>query len=122
MIDEMIQQHFFTWIIKKRDERGWNDAELSQAVGISPSYLSLLMNSQRNVTFDFVMGVARAFGESPVEVLRLAGLLPPAAGRLDEIDQEEKELVDLRRTLPRHHQIAILDIVRGLADRFGRKE
>jgi transcriptional regulator with XRE-family HTH domain len=119
---EMIREPFFTWVTKERDKRGWNDAELSSAAGMSQSNFSLIMSGQRNVTFDFCLKLSRAFRIRPEIVLYQAGLLPQPAITKDELTDDEIELILNRRRLPIEHQIALDNVARGLADRFGQPE
>jgi len=71
------------------------------------------MTEQRNAGFDFCVGVARAFGERPEAVLRLAGLLPPVPATV----AEEDEILAIVRHLPSVKREAALDMLRGLAKR-----
>lgn len=119
---EMIKEPFFDWIIQQRDKRQWNDAELSAKAEISHSNLSQIMSGQRNVTFDFCVGIARAFRIRPELVLYRAGLLKEPAIIKDELNDDEIELIHNRRRLPVEHQIALDNVAKGLADRFGQSE
>jgi transcriptional regulator with XRE-family HTH domain len=120
--NEMIKQSFFSWIIQERDSRHWNDSELAARAEISQSNISLIMSGQRNVTFDFCVGIARAFRIRPELVLYKAGLLPRPAITKDELNDDEIELILNRRRLPIEHQIALDNVAKGLADRFGQPE
>lgn len=111
--DEMIKKDFFNWVIKQRDEQGWNDAELSTAANISQSNLSLILSGQRNITFDFCVAIAKAFRIRPEEVLYKAGLLTPPVARVDELNDDEGELVGLYRELPAESRETILEMLRG---------
>jgi transcriptional regulator with XRE-family HTH domain len=119
---EMIRKTFFDWIIEERDKRYWNDAELATKAEISHSNLSQIMSGQRNVTFDFCVGIARAFHIRPELVLYRAGLLREPAIKRDELNDDEIELILNRRRLPIEHQIALDNVAKGLADRFGQPE
>lgn len=120
--EEMIKKPFFDWLTLERDKRGWNDAELSNAAGMSQSNFSLIMSGQRNITFDFCLKIARAFRIRPETVLYQAGLITPPAITKDELNDDEIELIHNRRRLPVAHQIALDNVAKGLADRFGQEE
>jgi transcriptional regulator with XRE-family HTH domain len=122
IMDEMIKKPFFDWIIQERDTRNWNDAELAKAADISHSNLSMIMSGQRNITFDFCVNLAKAFRIRPEPVLYLAGLLPQPVIPRDELTDDEAALILNRRRLPPEHQIALDNVAKGLADRFGEKE
>jgi len=119
---EMIKQPFFDWIIQERDKRSWNDAELSARAEISHSNLSMIMSGQRNITFDFCIGLAKAFRVRPEHVLYRAGLLAKPAVAKDELNDDEIELIQNYRRLPPEHQEALQNVATGLADRFGEKK
>lgn len=120
-IGEMIKQPFFDWIIQQRDKRGWNDAELSKAADVSHSNLSLIMSGQRNITFDFCTGLAKAFRIRPEFVLYHAGLLTKPAIAKDELNDDEVELIQNYRSLSPEHQEALKNVASGLSSRFGQK-
>lgn len=120
-VGEMIKKPFFDWVIEQRDRHGWNDAELSTKAEISHSNLSLIMSGQRNITFDFCVGLAKAFRVRPEFVLYRAGLLTKPAIAKDELTEDEAELIQAYRALPVSHRQTAIDIVRGLADRLERR-
>ncbi len=119
---EMIRKTFFDWILEERDKRHWNDAELATRAEISHSNLSQIMSGQRNVTFDFCVGIARAFRIRPEQVLYRSGLLKEPAIKRDQLTDDEIDLILNRRRLPIEHQIALDNVAKGLADRFGQPE
>jgi transcriptional regulator with XRE-family HTH domain len=79
------------WIVTQADDRGWSYRELARRSGVSHTTISQVISGQRIPTFDFCADVARALGESPVELFRLAGLLPAMPERrrkeLEEIGE-----------------------------------
>lgn len=113
---EMIKQPFFNWITQERDKRQWNDSELAARAEISQSNLSLIMSGQRNITYDFCLGIAKAFRVRPERVLSLAGLLPPDVGTMDQLTEEEAEILRLYRKIESElgRELA-LKTLRGLA-------
>lgn len=121
MTSDMIKKPFFNWIIQERDKRQWNDADLSKEAEISQSNLSMILSGQRNITFDFCIGIAKAFRIRPELVLYRAGLLTRPAIAKDELNDDEAELIRNRRRLPTEHQIALDNVAKGLADRFGQE-
>ena len=53
--------------------------ELSRQLGLSVSYVSLVLKGTRPVTFYFAAAVAEGFGLDPLEAFYMAGLLKKGA-------------------------------------------
>jgi len=101
------------WLKQQLDSRGWTYNELGRRAELSSGTISNVMGDRTNPGLDFCIGVARAFGERPEMVLRLAGLLPPIPDAVDE----ESEILSIVRHLPPAKREAALDMLRGLAKR-----
>lgn len=91
---------FFDWIDQELNKRGWSNSELARQADLSQSFMSMVRNGQRGVTFEFCLAIAKAFGERPEKVLRAAGLLPAPSGKMEDLTEEEAEVVELWRSLP----------------------
>lgn len=89
-----VNDNLVAWLIAQRDERGWSFREIARRAGISHTTISQVVAGQRVPTFDFCADVARALGEQPETLLRLAGLLP-ARIHLSEYDDETRRDVEL---------------------------
>ena len=63
-------------------KRNWSQRELARQAGqnASQAYISLVLAGERQITWDFCAAVAEAFEYSPVEVFKIAGLLPSENG------------------------------------------
>lgn len=109
-----MDNEFFTWVTQETEKRGWSDSELARRAGMSPAALSLVLSEQRKISLSFCKGIARAFGESPEKVLRLAGLLPPEPKPVVDEDQ----LLTIYRLLSPQQRQYMLDSARGLASRM----
>jgi len=94
-----IVNELFDWINHELNSRGWNNSELARSAGLSQSFVSMVLNGQRGVSADFCIAIAKAFNERPETVLRLANILPPSSGALQDLDSEEAELITLYRAL-----------------------
>jgi transcriptional regulator with XRE-family HTH domain len=68
---------FVDWLNKELNERGWSNSELAKRSGMAPSTISMIISRQSKPGWDFCAGLAKALGESPDKLFRLAGLLPP---------------------------------------------
>jgi len=100
-----------TWVNENLEQRDWSYNLLARKAGLSSGGVSRVMTERRKPGLDFCVGVARAFGERPEYVLRLAGLLPPVPPSV----AEEDEILALIRSLPPLKREAALDMLRGLA-------
>jgi transcriptional regulator with XRE-family HTH domain len=102
---------FVTWLNRAIQDRGWTPAELSRRSGMHPATISLVIHRERQPGIEFCVGIARALGEQPEYVARLAGLLPPAPPSV----QEETELIHRLRRASATDRDAVIRMVRGLA-------
>ena len=59
--------------------KGLSGRELARQMGLSVSYVSLVLKGSRPVTFYFAASVAEGFGLDPLEAFRMAGLLKKGA-------------------------------------------
>jgi transcriptional regulator with XRE-family HTH domain len=75
------------------EDRGWSKRELARRSGISSAQVTDVMNERAKAGAEFCVSVARALGEEPEDMLRLAGILPP----LPPAVKEEREAVRLFR-------------------------
>lgn len=114
-----MEPKLYKWITAELEQRGWSNNELGRRADISSGHISQIMSGQRPVTFEICLSLAKAFGERPEKILRLAGLLPQSSGKMDDLDKEEAELIQIRRKLSRPRQIAMLETARAIFDRYG---
>ncbi len=66
---------FRTWIIKKRQENDWSQRELARRSGLSTSHIALFESGRGSASVKFCEGIAKAFGEDVIDIMRLAGLI-----------------------------------------------
>ena len=111
------------WIEDKLQETGWSQRELARRAKVSHSMVSKVINREKSPGLDFCIAIANAFEERPENVMRLAGLLPPSAGKLDDLSEEEAELVKLYRLLADANDRETMFVVgQGLLMRQGQRE
>jgi transcriptional regulator with XRE-family HTH domain len=79
------------WIFAELDKRGWRPADLAHRAGLSTGSLSNILSGNRKAGPDVCNAIARAFGEPPEKVFRLAGLLPDLPAPEDELLGEVTE-------------------------------
>lgn len=114
----MMEPKLYKWIADELERRGWSNNELGRRADISSGHISQIMSGQRPITFDICLALAKAFGERPEKILRLAGLLPPSSGKMDDLDKNEKELVEAYRHLSPGLKPVALGLLKDLLARW----
>lgn len=99
-----------TWINTEVEKHGWSYNELARRAGLSSSGVSTVMTEKQGPGLEFCVGIARAFGEPPEKVLRIARLLPP----LPEAVADEVDLLHVWRQLDPDIRKALLTMIRAL--------
>lgn len=89
--------------------------ELARRAQLSHAHVSFVLNSQREVTFDFCAAIARAFDLPAIEVFRKAELLPPRSTTAEAVAEIVSQLEDA-------NQAIILHIARALSQYQGHRE
>lgn len=71
-------ERFTRWLDEELAERDWSRQELARQAGKNASQpkISLTLAGKRSLTWDFCAAVAEALDYDPVEVFKIAGLLP----------------------------------------------
>ena len=108
----------FRWIVDETEKRNWSNNDLAKRAGLSPSHLSMVMSGQRSITYDFCTAIARAFGERPEVMFRMAGLLSPSEGEVSDLSQDELELVESYRELSTDLRPIALGLLKDLLSRW----
>lgn len=83
---------FSNWITESLNERGWNQATLARASGLTPTAISDLVNDRRNPGKDSCIAIAKAFKLPREFVFQVAGIL--------EDEESENRLVSQAVFLP----------------------
>lgn len=108
------------WLVKELERRGWSQRELARRADLSPTSVSAVIAGQRDPTWDFCAAIAKPLEKSPLELFRLAGLLPPNLAQVNEeqtdylIDDNLtlEELIEIAKRLPRAERLALLRYAR----------
>lgn len=88
---------FSDWLLQEVERRGLTYSELARRGGTTPARVSQVISGDKP-GWDFCLAVARAFGEPPEKIFRLAGLLPPEPGDDDlDITADELQAINLLR-------------------------
>lgn len=93
------------------EQRGWSKRELGRRAGISSTQVADVISGRSNPGADFCISIARALGEPPEHILRLAGILPP----LPPSVAGERETLTYFRHLDERLRPAILATLRNLS-------
>jgi transcriptional regulator with XRE-family HTH domain len=72
-----VKNDFPNWLMQEMEKRGWNQSELAEKAGMTPTAISDVLKGKRNPGLQFCKGVARAFDVTLGEVLRHANIAPP---------------------------------------------
>lgn len=108
---------FITWINHELNDRGWSQNELARRMGFSSASVSRTMAQQNNVTYEFCVAVAVAFGTDKEEVLVRAGLLNPRTRTI-----EGDEIQRIYNELPAEERKSILDFAKWKLQQIRRGE
>jgi len=104
-------EDFPDWILQELERRGWTQSELARRAEVTAATISTILSRQKSAGVDACLGIARAFGEPPVKMFRLAGLLPPLDTRKEVLD----EALELFDQLSAADQARIIVIARAFA-------
>lgn len=108
-------EKFLNWLEEELKNRDWQPADLARKAGLGSATIHRILNQERNAGADVAVAIARALGEDPVRVFRLAGLLPPEP----EPAPGEQDLLHVFRDLPAGQQVFFLRMLRGLQGQPG---
>ena len=84
-----------TWFKGEIEERGWSLRETARRMGVSHTTAVNIANGRNRPSVKLCRRIAHTFGASPLEIMRMAGLLEPApadTARLEEVKRLFAEL------------------------------
>lgn len=96
------------WLTRELKKRGWSHRELSRRAKVSQTAVSEAISEGRNVGCDFCLKIAKALGEPPERIFRMAGLLPALPM---EDDPTLRSLIEFARGLPAAERLEMLRYV-----------
>lgn len=94
------------WLTDQLNRRGWSHNELGRRAGVSQPAVSGII-AGRKPSADFCIKIAGALDESPIMLLRLAGILPSVSN-----DTVIDEVVELLHTLTPENRQEVLAYIR----------
>ncbi len=110
-----MENKLVTYLNAELKERGWSLRELARRSGLSHTIISLALNEQRSMTFETVDAIARALGEPPEKLFRMAGLLPGRTTREELIE----EIIHYFDQLEETDQLRLITIAWSFSRREG---
>jgi len=91
----MNKKIFSEWLLEKMDEQNMTQADLAKASGLTRTAISDYVNQKRtNPEPQALLAIAKAFHISPINIFRVAGLLPD-----DQSSDNDKFLRDWNELL-----------------------
>ena len=109
---EMRPREFWRWFNEEREKRGLSFRAVEKLGGLSHGAISQREREELPPTYNICVAISRAFRIPLDDVLRKAGLLPPAP----DDDPRLKELIHWFSQLDETAQDLILDAIRGIAE------
>jgi len=105
-----VDNKLILWLDNELKTRGWSHRELARRAELSQTAISTVLSGQRQPGWDFCVRVATALGETPDQVFRLAGLLPPLPAPED--DATLRDLIAYAKQLSHEERQLVLDFTR----------
>lgn len=84
---------FSSWIKENMDERGWSQADLVRASGLSKQAISYYMNKSRYPSIEAVIAICKAFTLPLTAGLVALGVLEPPKDK-DKLAEEAENLFE----------------------------
>lgn len=107
---QIMNDEFTTWLNRELKMRGWSHRQLGEKAKVSGAAISAVISGVRNPGWDLIAAIAVPLGKPPLELFRLAGLLPE-----ESRGEDEPALLYHYRQLSPPNQRAALAMLRGLA-------
>lgn len=114
----MDAESFREYLSSRLKEKAWSIRELARRAGISHTWISNVLSGQTEPSWDFCAAIAKPLGLQPIEIFRLANLMPP----LPEHTRTRRTLSEALDLLPPEDHEFLLRITRGLLRERGYKE
>lgn len=81
------------WVTQQLNSRDWSQRKLAREAGLSHSHVANVIAGNRNPTFEFCYAIAKALGEPPAKVFRIAGLFDSEPSPDDPTLEELSNLI-----------------------------
>jgi len=107
---ETMDDKLILWLNTQLEARGWTHRELARRAKTSHTAVSSVLAGQRRAGWDFCVAIAKALGERPERVFRMARLLPA----LPQIEEETEETITLLSNLPPEMRAVAINILRSM--------
>lgn len=114
-----MNERLLEFLTRELEERGWSQRELSRRAGLSQTSVSVVIAGQRKPTFEFLAAIAKPLGYDPVELFKLANLIPGQSKIIQETrgdynpeDSSLRELYDYIQQLSPDERLELLRYIR----------
>lgn len=114
----MDAESFREYLSSRLKEKAWSIRELARRANISHTWISNVLSGQTEPSWDFCAAIAKPLGLQPIEIFRLANLMPP----LPEHTRTRRTLSEALDLLPPEDHEFLLRITRGLLSERGYRE
>lgn len=111
IILEGMDDELVTYINGELERRGWTLRELARRAKLSHSSVSMVLSEQRPATWDWCAKIARALGEPPEHLFRMAGLLD----QHQVLEAEQQELLDYYSVITPDERAILMRQAKALA-------
>lgn len=111
---------FSNWMTECLNERGWNQATLARASGLTPTAISDLVNDRRNPGKDSCIAIAKAFKLPREFVFQVAGILDEESENDPRIKKIEYLYNSLQDEGNRERAVQFMEFLSGLEDKNDR--
>ena len=115
-----IMQKFSDWLISAMNERGWNQAALARAAGLTPTAISNLITGKRNPGIDSCIPIANALKLPAETVLLAAGLIEQEPDKDERLYKIENLYHTLKEDNNKDRALQFLEFLSGLEDKNDR--
>ncbi len=109
---------FATWLEFQLKEHNISQSELARRAGVTRGAINGILMGARGPGVDLCKGIAKALEIPPEQVLRAAGLLPPAVN----IDEDIEKIIHEVEKLDKTDQGEVLAYIRMLQNLRQRKK
>lgn len=104
----MAYTSFATWLESVLKQEGISQSELARRAGVTRGAINGILTGARGPGVELSKGIAKALKIPPEQVLRAAGLLPPAVNINEQIEQ----IIHEAEKLPSEDQLEVLAFIR----------
>jgi transcriptional regulator with XRE-family HTH domain len=92
LVTFMTMEQFEAMVKTAMENRGINQRELADGIGVTPAQMSRIIKGERGRTPEVLSRISTYLGLNIETIFRAAGLLPPAK---DSLSEQQRQLIHL---------------------------